>query len=138
MISLDRLPTVLRLDAAFCLLCALPGLAAPAWLADFLLPSAPSLLGLPMRDVMLELGILLALYAVVVFAVSRRPAPNRVLVAIFTAADVAWVLGTVLLLALASLSTWGAAALLVVAADTALLGWLKLRLLRGRTAPAAA
>jgi hypothetical protein len=136
MISLNRLSTVLRADAAFCLLCGLPGIVAPAWLAGFLLPSTPTLLGLPMRDVMLEIGILLALYAVILFLVSRRP--SRALVAAFTLADAGWVLGTLLLLALGGFSAWGAAALLVVAACTALLGWLKLRLLRGEAGTVAA
>jgi hypothetical protein len=138
MTSLNRLSTVLKVDAAFCLLCGLPGIVAPASLADFLLPSTPGLFGFPMRDVMLEAGILLALYAAVVFLVSRRQKPGRALVAAFTIADAGWVLGTLLLLALGSFSAWGAVVLLIVAADTALLGWLKLRLLRGDTIVATA
>jgi hypothetical protein len=129
----NRLPTILKADAAFCLLCGVPGIVAPGWLADFLLPSTPSLFGFAMRDVMLEVGILLALYAVVVFVVSLRQPVNRMLVSVFTIADAGWVLGTVLLLVLAggSFSLWGGVALLIVAIDTAMFGWLKLRALRG-------
>lgn len=131
--QVNRLPAVLKADAAFCLLCGLPGIVAPGALAGFLLPDTPSLFGFAMRDVMLELGILLSLYAAIVFVVSLRQPASRALVLAFTIADAGWVLGTVLILALAggSFSLWGAIALLVVAADTAILGWLKLRHLRG-------
>lgn len=136
--SIQRHALTLQADAAFCLACGLPGLLAPDWLARFLLPGTPSPFGFPMATVMLELGLALAAYALVLFVVSRKAPAHRGLLTVFTLADGAWVLGTVLLLGLfgASFSGWGMLALLAVALDTALLGFLKLRLLRG-AAPAA-
>lgn len=128
----------LRADAAFCLVCGLPGLAAPGWLAGFLLPAQPSLFGFPMSTVMLELGIALALYAGLLAFMSFRV--SRGFVAFTVLADGAWVVGTLaLLLAFGSaFSLWGSIALLVVAADTALIGALKWRALRGAARPALA
>ncbi len=105
---------------------------APAWLAGFLLPDVPSVLGFALHDVVLEVGILLALSAVLLLVVARRPVINRTLSALSAGVDAALVAGIVLLLAAAggAFSLGGAIALLVVAADTALIGWLKFRALR--------
>lgn len=123
---------LLRFDSALCLACGLPGLLASGWLAGFLLPDQPGILGFPMQTVMLEIGIALTAYAVLLFAMSFRAAVPRGFVAFTAIGDAAWVLGTIaLLLAFGpAFSAWGAIALLVVAADTGLLGVLKARALR--------
>lgn len=127
-----RLAGVLRLDAAFCYLCGLFGLVAPSWVARFLLPDTPSVLGTDTSSVMFAVGVALLLYGAVLFAVSL-PAPiSEPLVRIFAIADAGWVIATVILLALAgaAFSAWGAIALIVVAAEVGLLGALKLWALR--------
>jgi hypothetical protein len=138
MVSDQTIRNYLRADAALCFACGLPGLVVPGWLAGFLLPGQPSLLGFPMPTVMLELGIALALYAGLLLAMSFRPASPRGFVGFTVLADGAWVAGTFILLIAfgAAFSLWGSVALLVVAADTALIGALKWRALRG--APRAA
>lgn len=124
---------ILRLDAAFCLALALPGLLASGWLAGFLFPDQSGLFGFSMATVMLEIGILLAAYAALLFVMSLRPMVNRGFLAFTAIGDALWVLGTMTLLALAgpAFSLWGALVLLVVAADTGLLGLWKWRALRG-------
>lgn len=132
MTSDPRLITILRADAALCLACGLPGLIAPGWLAGFLLPGQLQLFGFAMSTVILELGILLSLYAGLLLAVSSRAALQRPVAAISAAADAGWVVGTLALLIGfgSSFSTWGSVALLVVALDTGLMGLWKLRALR--------
>jgi hypothetical protein len=73
MVSDQTIRNYLRADAALCFACGLPGLVVPGWLAGFLLPGQPSLLGFPMPTVMLELGIALALYAGLLLAMSASP-----------------------------------------------------------------
>lgn len=135
-----RFQTILRVDAAVCLACGLPGLVAPAWLASFLLPAQPGLFGLPLPTVMQVLGILLAAYAGLLLFISTRQAVPRIVVAVTALADVLWVLGTAaLLVALAaSFSLWGTVALAIVALDTGLIGLWKLQALRRQQAAFAA
>lgn len=127
-----RFTTILRADAALCLACGLPGLVAPTWLAGFLLPGQPQLFGFAMSTVMLEVGVLLAVYAGLLLVVSGRAALQRPVAAISAVADAGWVLGTLALLIAfgSSFSFWGSVALLVVALDTGLMGLWKLRGLR--------
>lgn len=136
----QALRRLLRFDFALCLACGLPGILAPGWLAAFLLPGQESLFGFPMPTVMLELGILLAAYAILLLGMSFRAAVPKPFVTVTAAGDAAWVLGTIaLLLAYGSaFSLWGSIALLVVAVDTALIGVAKARVLRGAVTPAAA
>ena len=131
---------LLRFDSALCLACGLPGLAASGWLASFLLPEQPGVFGFPMPVVMLELGIALTAYAVLLCVMSFRASVPRGFVAFTAIGDGAWVLGTIaLLLAFGpAFSTSGAIALLIVAADTGLLGVLKARALRGHARAAVA
>ena len=131
---------LLRFDSALCLACGLPGLVASGWLAGFLLPGQPGVFGFPMPVVMLELGIALTAYAVLLGVMSFRASVPRGFVAFTAIGDGAWVLGTLaLLLAFGpAFSTAGAVVLLIVAADTGLLGVLKARALRGGTRPAVA
>lgn len=127
-----RFSTILKADAALCLACGLPGLLAPGWLAGFLLPQQPTVLGFAATPVMLALGILLAAYAgLLLFAATRRSIPRAVLM-VTALADAGWVLGTVtLLLAFAGhVSLWGSIALIVIAIDTGLMGLWKLQALR--------
>lgn len=140
MMSKTRSATILRLDAALCAACGLPGLLAPAWLAGFLLPGQEGVLGFATATVMWELGILLVAYAGLLLLASARPALDRPVLAITAIADAGWVVGTFALIAAfpASFSAWGMAALAVVALDTALIGLWKLRLLRGHGAAVAA
>lgn len=140
MINDQALRRLLRFDFALCLACSLPGIVAPGWLAGFLLPDQDSLFGFPMATVMLELGIVLAAYAILLLAVSFRGSIPRAFVAVTIAGDAAWVIGTLALLAAhgATFSLGGIIALLVVAVDTGLLGLLKARALRGSAQPAAA
>jgi hypothetical protein len=135
-----RLATILKADAAFCLAGALPGLIAPGWLAGFLMPDTPALFGVPLSTVMLEAGIALALSAVALMAIALSSPVNRGLAALSVGVDAALVAGTVILLAVAggAFSLWGALALLVIAADTALIGGLKLRALRAGSSTAVA
>ena len=131
---------LLRFDAALCLACGLPGLTASSWLAGFLLPGQPGISGFPMPVIMLELGIALTAYAVLLCVMSFRASVPRGFIAFTAIGDGAWVLGTLaLLLAFGpAFSLWGSIVLLVVAADTGLLGMLKARALRGGTRPAVA
>jgi len=131
---------LLRFDAALCLACGLPGLAASGWLAGFLLPGQPGFFGLSMQTVMLELGIALTAYAVLLCAMSFRASVPRGFVAFTAIGDGAWVLGTLaLLLAFGSaFSVAGIIALLIVGIDTGLLGVLKARALRNGVRPAVA
>jgi hypothetical protein len=132
MISHARSATLLRVDAALCAACGLPGLVAPAWLAGFLLPHREFVLGLPAATVLWELGILLVAYAVLLLLASARPALDRPVLAVTAVADAGWVIGTFALVAAFpdSFSGWGIVALAVVALDTAFVGLWKLRLLR--------
>lgn len=127
-----RLAAVLKADAVFCLLCALPGLIGPHWLAGFLVPDTPTLFGFPMSTVMMEAGIVLALSAAALTAIALRSPVNRTLAALSAGVDAVLVAGTVLLLAIvgSAFSLWGALVLLVIAVDTALIAGLKLRALR--------
>jgi hypothetical protein len=133
MMSNSRITTILRLDAAFCFACGLPGLIAPAWLAGFLLPGQATILGMPAGTVLWELGILLVAYAGLLLIAAAKRGLDRPVLAISAAADAGWVLGTFALVAVfhASFSGWGMVALAIVALDTALIGLWKLRLLRG-------
>lgn len=139
MISNTRSATLLRLDAALCAACGLPGLIAPAWLAGFLLPGQETVLGFATATALWELGILLVAYAGLLLLAAARPALDRPVLTITAIADAGWVLGTFALLAAfpSSFSLWGIVALAVVAFDTALIGLWKLRLLR-RHGPALA
>lgn len=132
MISTTRSATLLRIDAALCAACGLPGLIAPAWLAGFLLPGQESVLGLATATLLWELGILLVAYAGLLLLAAAKPALDRPVLMITALADAGWVLGTFALIAAfpASFSLWGMVALVVVAVDTALIGLWKLRLLR--------
>ncbi|MFN4276752.1 MAG: hypothetical protein ACK4FJ_10670 [Ferrovibrio sp.] len=132
--------SLLRFDAALCFTCGLPGLLAAGWTAKFLLPAQAGLFGLPMAGVMLGLGIALAAYAALLLVMSGRPQLPRAFVAFTVLADGLWVLGTLALLAAFGgvFSLWGSVALLAVAVDTALIGWLKARTLRGTGRLAAA
>lgn len=134
MMPKTRSATILRLDAALCAACGLPGLLAPAWLAGFLLPGQESVLGFATATVMWELGILLVAYAGLLLLASARPALDRPVLAITAIADAGWVVGTFALIAAfpASFSAWGMVAVAVVALDTTLIGLWKLRLLRER------
>lgn len=134
MMPKTRSATILRLDAALCAACGLPGLLAPAWLAGFLLPGQESVLGFAAATVMWELGILLVAYAGLLLLASARPALDRPVLAITAIADAGWVVGTFALIAAfpASFSAWGMVAVAVVALDTTLIGLWKLRLLRER------
>jgi hypothetical protein len=127
------LRSLLRFDTALCLACGLPGLLAAGWTAKFLLPDQAGLLGLSMPGVMLALGAALAAYAGLLLIMSNRPQPPRGFVAFTVLADGLWVLGTLALLAVfgGAFSLWGVVALLAIAGDTALIGWLKARALRG-------
>lgn len=140
MISNTRSATILRIDAALCAACGLPGLLAPAWLVGFLLPGQETVLGFATATVLWEVGILLVAYAGLLLLASVRPALDRPVLAITAVADAGWVVGTFALVAAfpASFSAWGMVALAVVALDTALIGLWKLRLLRGHGAALAA
>src|SRR5688572_23810628 len=107
-----RLTTLLRTDAALCLACGLPGLVGPGWLAGFLLPNQAELFGFAMRTVMLELGLLLTVYAGLLLVVSARAALQRPVAGISAIADAGWVIGTLgLLIAYhSSFSLWGSVA----------------------------
>lgn len=137
MISHARSATILRIDAALCAACGLPGLIAPAWLAGFLLPGLESVLGFATATVLWELGLLLVAYAGLLLLASAQRGPlaalDRPVLVITAIADAGWVLGTFALIAAfpASFSSWGMVALAIVALDTALIGLWKLRLLRG-------
>ena len=135
MISNSRIATILRIDAALCFTCGLPGLLAPAWLAGFLLPQQDTVLGLPAATVLWELGILLVAYAGLLLLAAVKPGLDRPVLLISAVADAGWVLGTLALVALfpASFSGWGIVALAVVALDTGLIGLWKLRWLRGNS-----
>lgn len=132
MISTARSATILRLDAALCAACGLPGLIAPAWLAGFLLPYQDTVLGFATATVLWEVGILLVAYAGLLLLAATRPRLDRPVLAITALADAGWVIGTFALVAAfpSSFSGWGIVALAVVALDTALVGLWKLRLLR--------
>lgn len=132
MISTARSAMILRLDAAFCAACGLPGLLAPAWLAGFLLPGQESVLGFAIATVMRELGILLVAYAGLLLLASARPSLHRPVLTITAIADAGWVVGTFALIAAfpGSFSFWGIVALIIVALDTGLVGLWKLWLLR--------
>lgn len=132
MISAARSATVLRIDAALCAACGLPGLIAPAWLAGFLLPGQDTVLGFATATVLWEVGILLVAYAGLLLLAATRPRLDRPVLAITALADAGWVIGTFALVAAfpSSFSGWGIVALAVVALDTALVGLWKLRLLR--------
>ena len=132
MISAARSATVLRIDAALCAACGLPGLIAPAWLAGFLLPGQDPVLGFATATVLWEVGILLVAYAGLLLLAATRPRLDRPVLAITALADAGWVIGTFALVAAfpSSFSGWGIVALAVVALDTALVGLWKLRLLR--------
>ncbi len=134
MISNTRSATLLRLDAALCAACGLPGLIAPAWLAGFLLPGQETVLGFATATVLWELGILLAAYAALLLLASAKPSLDRPVLAITAVADAGWVIGTFALVAAfpSSFSGWGMVVLAIVAFDTALIGLWKLRLLRQR------
>jgi hypothetical protein len=140
MISNSRIATILRIDAALCFACGLPGLIAPAWLAGFLLPQQTQALGLSMTTLMWELGILLVAYAGLLLLAAVRRGLDRPVLAVSAVADAGWVFGTLALLIAfpAAFSGWGMLALLAVAADTALIGLWKLRHLRGATGRVAA
>lgn len=131
--------TILRLDAALCAACGLPGLVAPGWLAGFLLPGQETVLGFATATVLWELGILLVAYAGLLLLAAARPALDRLVLTITAIADAGWVVGTFALIAAfpSSFSLWGMVALGVVALDTALIGLWKLWLLR-RHGPALA
>jgi hypothetical protein len=133
MISNARSATILRIDAALCVACGLPGLVAPAWLAGFLLPQQQTVLGFASATVLWELGLLLVAYAGLLLLASVRPSLDRPVLAITAVADAGWVIGTFALVAAfpSSFSLWGIVVLAVVALDTALIGLWKLRLLRG-------
>lgn len=139
MSSTARSTTILRLDAAFCAACGLPGLVAPGWLAGFLLPGQETVLGFATATLLWELGILLVAYAGLLLLAAARPALDRPVLTITAIADAGWVIGTFALIAAfpSSFSLWGMVALAVVALDTALIGLWKLRLLR-RLGPALA
>ncbi len=132
MISTARSATILRVDAALCAACGLPGLIAPAWLAGFLLPGQETVLGFATATVMWELGILLVAYAGLLLLASRKPSLDRLVLTITAIADAGWVVGTFALVAAFphSFSLWGMVALAIIALDTALIGLWKLRLLR--------
>jgi hypothetical protein len=127
-----RLATILKADAVFCLVCALPGMLAPDWLAGFLTPDTPALFGFPMSTVVMEAGIVLALSSTALLAIALHSPVSRTLAMLSTGVDAALVAGTLVLLAIAgaAFSMGGVLALLVIAADTALIGALKLRALR--------
>src|SRR3546814_358776 len=136
----QTLRRLLRFDSALCLTCGLPGLMASGWLAGFLLPDQPGIFGFAMPVVMLGLGTALTAYALLLGILSFRASVPRGFVGLTAIGDGAWVLGTVtLLLAFApAFSIAGSVALLIVAADTGLLGLLKARALRGGARPAVA
>lgn len=115
-------------------------MAASDWLAGFLLPGQPALFGVPMPTVMLELGLVLAAYAGLLVTMAGRARIARGFVAITVLGDGLWVLGTLVLPLAAgnAFSPWGRIALLLVAADTALLGILKWRALHRGAQPAVA
>jgi hypothetical protein len=139
--SSDRsLRVLLHADAALCFACGLPGLLGPGWLAAFLAPGQEAALGAPFATLVLALSLALAAYAGLLLAMATRPRVSRGFVAITAAGDALWVIGTlaVLIAAGGAVSHWGAVALFLVAADTALLGALKWRALRRAGAPAAA
>lgn len=139
MIAPTRSATILRVDAALCAACGLPGLIAPAWLAGFLLPGQESVLGIATATLLWELGILLVAYAGLLLLAAAKPALDRPVLMITALADAGWVLGTFALIAAfpSSFSGWGMVTLAIVALDTALIGLWKLRLLR-RLGPALA
>ncbi|HEX6980074.1 MAG TPA: hypothetical protein VF342_12310 [Alphaproteobacteria bacterium] len=140
MSSAQSIRTLLRVDAALCFACGLPGVAASGWLAGFLLPGQPALFGVSMPTAMLELGLLLAAYAGLLLTMAGRARIVPGFVAITVLGDGLWVLGTLVLLLAAggAFSLWGSLALLLVAADTALLGVLKWRALNRSARPAVA
>jgi len=140
MISIARSATILRIDAALCAACGLPGLIAPAWLAGFLLPGQEAVLGLAAATLLWELGILLVAYAGLLLLAATKPRLDRPVLALTAMADAGWVIGTFALVAAfpSSFSIWGMVALAVVAFDTALIGLWKLRLLRGHPGAALA
>ena len=140
MISNTRSATILRIDAALCAACGLPGLIAPAWLAGFLLPGQEAVLGLAAATLLWELGILLVAYAGLLLLAATKPRLDRPVLALTAMADAGWVIGTFALVAAfpSSFSIWGMVALAVVAFDTALIGLWKLRLLRGHPGAALA
>lgn len=116
------LKTILRTNAASCLLFGLLFVAIPKEIAGFLgTPPAPG-------GFILVIGILLILNGVHLLHVSRARQPPRGWVMYFSAGDFAWVLGT---LWLAGTGLWisepaGVAAALAVAAAVGTMGMLQL------------
>jgi hypothetical protein len=120
----SRLRTLLRADAALCAATGLVAAAAAAPVADLLGPDVST-------TVVRVVGIALVLYALDLAVTSRladrwqRPA---VLAA--GAGNGAWVLATLVLVALGAFSTTGVVVALVVAAAVGELGVLQLRAAR--------
>ncbi|HZY20377.1 MAG TPA: hypothetical protein VFE82_18040 [Ramlibacter sp.] len=118
-------PTFLRrvlwADAASCLASGAVQLAA--------LEALPALLGLP-RALLLESGLFLLAYALVVGWVATRPQPPRALVALFAIGNAGWAVGCALAVAWLAPTALGVAWVAMQAATVLVLAdlqWLGLR-----------
>lgn len=121
----SRLRALLRADAAFCAALGLAAAAAAGAVADLLGPDVPA-------TVARVVGVALVLYALDLAVTSRLAERwQRPAAVVAAAGNAAWVLGTLVLVALGAFSTAGAAVMLVVALVAAELGVLQLRALRG-------
>ena len=119
-----RLRTLLRVDAALCAATGLLAAAAPAAVADLLGPDVPA-------TVVRVVGIALVVWALDALLLARTR--GRVLTAaalVAAAGNVAWEVGTVVLVALGAFSVSGAVVALLVAAVVGGLGLLQLRAAR--------
>ena len=119
-----RLRSLLRADAALCAVTGLVAAAAAAPVADLLGPDVST-------TVVRVVGVALVLYALDLALTSRASDRwQRPAALVAGAGNVAWVVATVLLVAVGAFSTAGAVVALVVAAVVGELGVLQLRAAR--------
>lgn len=128
---MNRLPLVLSINGASCILFGFLFLFAPAQVAAFLADpaQAPALL-------VLVLGAALLLNGAGLFLVAGSKAPNRHAIRFFSLGDLLWVLAT---LALIITGVWidrvpGILAALAVAVFVGTMGWLQWRMVPAKTA----
>lgn len=120
----DRMRGLLRADAALCAATGLAAAAAAGAVADLLGPDVP-------ERVVLVVGLALLAYALDLAFTSRAAARwQRAATLAAGGGNVAWVVATLVLVALGAFSTVGAAVALLVGAVVGELGVLQLRAAR--------
>ena len=104
----------------------------PHSLAGLLVPDGGTLLGLDPAGWLLATGLGLIVFAILVAIVAAPARPKDGFVTAIVAADLGWVVGSALLLALAGAAlTWPAWILVILVADmVAVFAWLQSRFLR--------